>query len=133
MKKRLIIIGIVIVLGLAIYGLIGNDNSPLKKLTSPSPAPTIADLNTNYIPQQRVIENAQKDYEIVFDPNSNLYIISILGKPFDKIRLQAEQDLIKKLSISKNDACKIKVNIGSPYYANPDQTEIFHTFSFCSN
>ena len=132
MKKRIIIIVVIVVLsGLAIFGLIGNDKtSPESSLPIPTIAPFVPG-SAEYIAQKEIVKDPQKEFTIVYDPNSDLYIISILNKPFDTIRLLAEQELVKSLKISEQDACKLKVSIGSPHFANPEQTETFTTFSFC--
>lgn len=134
-KKVFIIIGIVILISLAIIGWSSKNSAPAPSAINPSPstipATSLAPVST--APQQEFATDSQHSYQIVYDPNYNFYIISILNTPFDTIRLQAEQDLIKKLNISQDQACaKIKVHIGSPYFANPDQTQSYDTFSFCA-
>jgi len=132
-KKNLIIGGIILLIILAIYGVTGKKNAGLVPNVTPTPNETIIP-KTTFPPQKNIVEDTQKDYSIVYDPNYEMYIISVLNTSFDKIRLLAEQDLLKKLNLSQENACtQLKVSIGSPYYVNPGQKETYDTFSFCSN
>lgn len=123
---------------LAIIGWTSKSPTPTTPLsttnTEPSTTPSIPLANVSTAPQKEFATDNQNSYKIVYDPNYDYYIISVLGTPFDKIRIQAEQALIKKLKLSETAACsQIKVHIGAPYFANPDQNQTYDTFSFCTN
>jgi len=71
------------------------------------------------------------DYHIFYITADNLFFISITSYPFDKHRSVAEQNLIDALAISKDDACKLNVDITTPAYANPDKAGEIYGLSFC--
>ena len=71
------------------------------------------------------------DYHIFYISSDELFFISITSYPFDKHRLAAEQKLIEALAISKDDACKLNVDITTPAYANPDKAGEVFNLSFC--
>jgi hypothetical protein len=129
-KKYLITIGILVVLGLAIYGATGQTSKTSQKTVGATPTSTLPKVT--FAPQRAIVPDTKSNYTIVFDPNYQTYTISVLNTPFDKIRAQAEGDLIKKLNLTPEAACQqVKVHIGSPYYVNPDPTLSYDTFSFC--
>lgn len=131
-KKHLIIGGAILVIALAIYGLTGQPKSSQSNQIFPVPSTTNNQLQTTFVPQEEIVPETQENYSITYDPNYNMYIISVLNTPFDKIRVQAEQALLKKVGLSPEEACdKIKVQIGTPNYVDPNQTQIYDTFSFC--
>ncbi len=137
-KKYLIIAGVFILVILAIVGWTTKSPNPQGQTPIPSPSPvsagTIPLAKVSTAPQREFATDNQNSYKIVYDPNYDYYIISVLGLPFDKIRLQAEKALIKKLNLSETAACaQVKVHIGAPYFANPDQVQTYDTFSFCTN
>lgn len=73
------------------------------------------------------------DYHIFFLPTDEVFFISITSYPFDEHRGVAEQKLLEILAITKNDACKLNVDITTPAYANPDKAGEVYNLSFCSN
>lgn len=123
---------------LAIIGWTSKSPTPQTPALNPTPSPvstgTVPLAKVSTAPQKEFATDNQNSYKIVYDPNYDYYIISVLGTPFDKIRIQAEQALIKKLKLPETAACsQIKVHIGAPYFANPDQNQTYDTFSFCTN
>ena len=75
----------------------------------------------------------KKDYQIMYIPVDNSFLISILSSPFDEIRTEAEKALLDKLKISQQEACYLKVNITTPSYANPEYAGKNYGLSFCEN
>jgi hypothetical protein len=126
-KKAFLISALIIVGGLAVYGLLSPDQIRLPDAVTTStqaPAPTSA-------AQQIIAANPQRDYEIAYEPLENLYIISILKSDFEGIRKIAEQDLLTKLNLTQDTACDTKVIISAPFYASPDKQQVYNKFSFC--
>jgi hypothetical protein len=72
------------------------------------------------------------DYHVFYFPADELFFISITSYPFDEHRVVAEQKLIEALAISKDDACKLNVDITTPTYSNPDKAGEVFKLSFCN-
>lgn len=75
---------------------------------------------------------AQSDsYQIAYLPLFNKFIISIVSSPFqDKIK-GAEEDFIKALGISREEACRLNAVVNTPFFANPDESGKDYPLSFC--
>ncbi|BCX14440.1 MAG: hypothetical protein KatS3mg088_123 [Patescibacteria group bacterium] len=73
----------------------------------------------------------EKNYEIMYIPVDNSFLISITGSPFEEIRTNAEEDLLKKLGVDKTTACNLNVNITTPGHINPDFAGKVYKLSFC--
>lgn len=76
-----------------------------------------------------LVEN--KKYQIVYLALYNQFLISIQGSPFIDNKKMAEDDLLKTLGISQEQACVLNVSINTPYFANPDYSGKNFPLSFC--
>lgn len=92
---------------------------------SPPPLPEI--LN----PQGDRLLKENPNYHLVFSPEFNQYLISVLGSPFEKYRQEAENELMNVLQIDTKTACQLKIVITTPFFANPDESGRFYKLSFC--
>jgi hypothetical protein len=72
------------------------------------------------------------DYHLFYIPSQELFYISITSYPFDKNRTQAEAAFLTALGIGQQEACKLKVDLTTPAYANPDQAGEIFGLSFCN-
>ena len=72
------------------------------------------------------------DYHIFYFPPDELFFISITSYPFDEHRPVAELKLLEILAISRDEACKLNVDITTPAYANPDNAGEVFKLSFCN-
>ncbi|MBI2573951.1 MAG: hypothetical protein HYV78_00965 [Candidatus Wildermuthbacteria bacterium] len=70
-------------------------------------------------------------YSIVYQKKFDLFIISITGTPFAQIKEQAEQDFLALTESSPQTACRLKVKISTPLYANPEFAGKNFPLSFC--
>lgn len=123
--------------------------SPTPTLTIATPFPTysflkkinISGVDVNNILESPIETNQRGDilfyqipsYQMVYFPQSQGFLIDIQKKPFLKVREEAEKDFIKKLGISKNEACRLKVNIVVSCYVDEDHCGINYPLSFCKN
>ncbi len=73
----------------------------------------------------------EKRYQILYTEKFNQFLISILASPFDDVRPEAEESLIKQLGISRGEACSLDVSITTPTFANPDFSGKTYKLSFC--
>lgn len=72
-----------------------------------------------------------EEFGIVFLPQYNLFIVSIIGSPFEEIRSQAEQALLQQLEVNEEEACKLNVVVNTPVWANEEESGITYPLSFC--
>lgn len=86
-------------------------------------------LNKNEILSYTFLE--RDAYTVSYFPDFDSILISITASPFQANRLEAEQDLLRTLSLSAQDACKIDVTITTPNFANPDHAGQVYRLSFC--
>lgn len=73
----------------------------------------------------------RQQYDITFFPQTNEYLITILGSPFDVVRKEAEKAFLEKLKITSEAACLLKVTIGTPPFANREESKKTYSLSFC--
>lgn len=93
----------------------------------------------NFFNSSKVI-NENKDilisktdkYQIEYFSLFNSFLISIESAPFEENKILAEQDLINKLGVSKEAACRLPVNITTPQSANPEFAGTNYSLSFCT-
>lgn len=83
-------------------------------------------------PGEKPVLTKNEKYRIVFQPKYNLVLITILATPYQDVRKEAEQDLLNQLGVSKEEACKLNVSVGSPYFANKEVITDSSRLSFCS-
>jgi len=72
------------------------------------------------------------DFHIFYIPAQELFYVSITSYPFDENRIKAEDNFLAALGIEKKEeACKLKVDITTPMYANPDKAGEVYRLSWC--
>lgn len=79
-----------------------------------------------------IVENAAA-FQIFYYPESQSFLLSILGQPFETAREQAEQELLRKLDVSRDDVCRLNVSITTPSHANPDNAGKIYKMHVCSS
>lgn len=138
MKKKLLFLLVTLLLFLlALLVFFLNVQSKMSNVKSPSttlilPTPTLPNPDQE---NQTTTIYYQKDapFAITLSNVTGAYLISILQSPFEEVRQIAETAFLEKLNIDKVAACKLKVNITTMRFANPDQAgQTFH-LSFCPN
>jgi len=160
-KKRIIIISIIVVsiLSVLAFVIIKNqkninqiNNSKVSVIPTskpPTPYPTyrkpedstmeISGVKVNNFYNSNPVINEREDttfkisdqYQLIYFSKENEFLISILASPFEKVRQTAEQSFLTELQITKNQACKLKANITTPYYVNPNESGKNYRLSFC--
>lgn len=143
-KNALVILSIVILAGLIFFIFFALFSRKTVDQTAP---PIAEDLHVSLPPQAKPLETPgtyliaefpQKqapseavDYSIVYIDDGNYYIISILKRPLEKTRLDAEDAFLKALSIGRDEACALNVSLGT--IASVDQNLSGQNFglSFC--
>ena len=71
------------------------------------------------------------EYQIVYQVKFNTFLLSILEKPFSRVKIKAESEFVKVLGIKTSDACRLFVSITTPAFANPDEAGKEYGLSFC--
>jgi len=72
-----------------------------------------------------------ENYQIMYFKFSDEFLVTILGSPFESFQKMAERDLISQLKIDENTACRLKVSVTTPSFANPDEAGRTYGLSFC--
>ena len=76
-----------------------------------------------------IFNNGQ--YQISYIGRGGFFQISVVHFPFDRVREEAENEFVKILGISKEEACLLPVNLTTPQYANPEYAGEIFPLSFC--
>jgi hypothetical protein len=71
------------------------------------------------------------EYNATYYPKDEGFLIVVTSYPFEEYRRLAEEEFLKKLDISRAEACKLKVYETTPRVFNPDESGINHRLSFC--
>lgn len=70
-------------------------------------------------------------YSLVYMPDYKEFLITILSVPFEENRAIAEAEFLKKLEITEEQACLLKVVVSTPYRVDPERGGIKYPLSFC--
>lgn len=70
-------------------------------------------------------------YKIMYIPVDDSFLISIIDNPFDVVKLEAEEAFLNDLGITREEACKLTVNITTPINVNPARSGQNYKLSFC--
>ncbi|HMS22271.1 MAG TPA: hypothetical protein PKA38_00755 [Candidatus Levybacteria bacterium] len=70
-------------------------------------------------------------YNLVYLKPFNEFLISITGAPFEINRQLAEKAFLKRLGVTEEQACQIKVTITTPVSVNPAEAGQKYQLSFC--
>lgn len=74
-----------------------------------------------------------QDYSISFEPKDKYFLIVIQSVDIQNAREKAENALLQKLVISKDQACKLNVSLYVPYFASAKNAGQDFGLSFCPN
>ena len=77
--------------------------------------------------------SAVPDYSIVFFEDKTTFVITIYKRPLSDTRLVAEQDLLKKIGLSEEEACHLNVNLGTIASVDENLSGKNFGLSFCPN
>lgn len=70
-------------------------------------------------------------YSIVYSEDDQQFTITLLKEPISETRIAAEQELMKRLSLSEDLMCRMKYWVGVPYSYNEFYAGRNLGFSFC--
>jgi len=71
------------------------------------------------------------DFQILYYPADNSFFITITNKPIESVRKKAETELLNRLGISTEDACRLKVSVGAPGWVDDNLAGQELGLSFC--
>lgn len=77
------------------------------------------------------VENEES--HISFYPKNQGFLITIIDSNIEKARQKAESDFLSSLGITKEDACKLNVDLGMPAWVNDKAAGRNYGLSFCPN
>ena len=136
MKKKILIgltISLLILLTVLSSFFLNKNPRVLQNTSLVIPTPTLSvpdPYETNGTKKIFVENNAP--FTITQDLATSAYLISIVQSPFEEVRQKAEVAFLEKLNIDKEAACKLKVNITTMRFANPNQAGQTFPLSFCA-
>jgi len=99
------------------------------------------DIETNNL-YKNPIENLSKngivfgksnDFIISFFPQDQGFLITLLSPDLAAARTKAEDTFLQDLNISKDQACNLKVELGTPFFVSEKAAGINYGLSFCPN
>lgn len=82
-------------------------------------------------PSGDVLIADKSEFQIVFLPQFNQFMLSVLASPFSGVRKVAEEEFLKVLGVGRQEACRLNVVVNTPYFANPDYSKQDYPLSFC--
>lgn len=82
-------------------------------------------------PSGDVLVADKSEFQIVFLPQFNQFMLSVLASPFSGVRKVAEEEFLKVLGVGRQEACRLNVVVNTPYFANPDYSNQDYPLSFC--
>lgn len=71
------------------------------------------------------------EYQLVYLPTFQEFNITVLASPFEQVRTRAEEAFLASLGISKEDACRLNVTLGTIFAINPNESGTTYDLSFC--
>ena len=71
------------------------------------------------------------DYHVEFQPGSQEFFISLSGDDLYASRTNAEQGLLDKLGITKDEACRLSVSLAVAFSESPKASGTNYGLSFC--
>lgn len=134
-KKRNIILSIILFFIIVLIFLFFNSRNKILISTENK------NIYINNIYKNPIIEYPNKDivfkdspaYSMFYNNNEQLFNITILDSDIQKARNEAEKEFIKTLDVTKDEACRLNVNLGIPYNVNAQKSGINYGLSFCPN
>ena len=138
-KKILILLALPVIIFITWYGL--SPLVPEKGIGPDSPTPTpdnslvepplITPL-VSATPQKTLYSDQATGFTIYYTEYNKFHLITITKSPFAEIRAKAENQFLKTLKITKDQACALTVQISTDYRVNPTEAKQTYRLSFCS-
>lgn len=72
-----------------------------------------------------------QNYQIAYLKEFNQFMIVVMNPPFEKVRNEAENEFLKTLGITQEQACKLNVTVGFSRLAPSDIAGKNFPLSFC--
>src|SRR3989344_8753208 len=82
-------------------------------------------------PQGDTVYRETREYQIMYTTATDEYLITILGSPFTKYRQEAELVFLRLFTLSADEACALKVVVGTTQFSNPESANQVYGLSFC--
>ena len=80
-----------------------------------------------------VLFEERDNFHSSFFPQDQGFLITVLDTDIEKGRREAEENFLQELGITKDEACKLKVDLGVPSFVNKDIAGQNYGLSFCPN
>lgn len=86
---------------------------------------------TEITPQNDALITDDPEFQILYYTADSSFFITLLKTPLEATRQKAETELLNKLGISKEDACRLRVAVGAPYWVDEVRGGEELGLSFC--
>ncbi len=137
MKKNVLIILIasIVLLALVVAVLVVLSRNSSSKMNINTQQGTVSANNVNQSAAYKYAGGATLEsavgYAISYDSASQSFNIAITKAPISQYRTAAEAKFLQDLGITQQDACKLNVQLGVTYDANPSLIGQNFGLSFC--
>lgn len=74
----------------------------------------------------------EEEYQILYQEAYDSFLISVNAAPFAQVREKAEKAFLKLIEAPESAACKLKVEVVSPHFANPEVAGQKFPLNFCT-
>lgn len=136
------IVLVVFLLGFSIYEAVKTgvntsepNKNPANNLTIPTTSGTVKIMDVTKNPvsksEDTLVIAKTDNYDIVYFPKEQTFLITIESPSVNQARISAEQDLLKILNVGIADACRLKVVLSVPFDVNQDLSGKNYGLSFC--
>lgn len=134
-KFILLLLLIIIIVGLLTYILVAKRFQPKEITISTEQGNVrIPDITKNPIENLSaggVTFQLSDDFSIEYYPEDKGFVITLLNRDIEAAQMKAEQEFLRALEISKENACKLNVSIGVPYSVDENLAGGIYKMSFC--
>lgn len=111
---------------------LGNDEVSVRNfLRDPDVAKDQVNLGFYYLGTTDISQLGNQAFAIQYIAQTGHFTISLLREPFASVRLQAEDALLARLGLSKEQLCDLKYTVAVPGFVSAEASDIDYRFSFC--
>ncbi len=90
-------------------------------------------LGFYYLGATDISQLGNQAFTIQYIAQTGHFTISLLREPFGMVRLQAEDALVSRLGLSKQQLCGLRYTVAVPGFVSPEASDIDYRFSTCAD
>lgn len=113
---------------------LGSDEVSVRNfLRDPDVAKDTVNLGFYYLGTADLAKLDSQVFSIQYVAQTGHFTVSLLREPLGSVRKQAEEALIARLGLSKEQLCDLRYTVAVPGYVNAEASGIDYRFSFCAD